>query len=193
MTHSILRIDASANGADSVTRNLTQAIVEQLQGDVTHRDLAATAPQFATAGYISGRTLAPDERDTAQRADMVQPDALVAELEAADTIVIGLPIYNFGVPAALKAWADQVAIPGRTFAYSAEGPKGLLEGKRAIIAVASGGTKVGSEIDFATPWLRFFLGFIGVTDVQIIAADQLGQGAEDKISAAHDSIASIAA
>jgi hypothetical protein len=97
----------------------------------------------------------------------------VAELKAADTLVIGLPIYNFGVPAALKAWVDQVARAGVTFKYSEYGPKGLLEGKRAIVAVASGGTEAGSDIDFATGYIRHVLGFIGITDVEFVTADRL--------------------
>ncbi len=88
-------------------------------------------------------------------------------MQAADTLVIGLPIYNFGVPAALKAWVDQVARAGVTFRYTETGPKGLLTGKRAIIAVASGGTEAGSDVDFATGYIRHVLGFIGITDVHL--------------------------
>ena len=116
---------------------------------------------------------------------------MIAELEAADAIVIGMPIYNFAPPAALKAWADQVAVPGRTFSYSADGPKGLLEGKKAYVVVTSGGTQVDSPIDFATPWLRFFLGFIGITDVTVIAADRLGADAEAKLAEAQEQIAAL--
>ncbi len=87
-------------------------------------------------------------------------------------IVIGAPIYNFGVPATLKAWIDQIARARLTFRYTENGPQGLLTGKKAYILAATGGTEVGSAIDFATPWLKFVLGFIGITDVEVIAADR---------------------
>ena len=88
-------------------------------------------------------------------------------------LVIGLPIYNFSVPAAMKAWIDQIARVGVTFNYSENGPVGLMKKKRAIILLASGGTKVGSDIDFASEYMKHILGFIGITDVTIIAADAL--------------------
>jgi FMN-dependent NADH-azoreductase len=86
--------------------------------------------------------------------------------------VIATPIYNFGVPASLKAWIDQVARARLTFRYTENGPQGLLAGKKAYVLVATGGTEVGSAIDFATPWLKFVLGFLGITDVELIAADR---------------------
>lgn len=100
-------------------------------------------------------------------------DTLVGELKSADTIVIGTPVYNFAVPAALKAWIDLVARARETFQYTEDGPVGLLQGKKAYVIIASGGTKVGSEIDFAGNYLKHVLGFIGITDVTIVAADQL--------------------
>jgi FMN-dependent NADH-azoreductase len=112
----------------------------------------------------------------------------VAELQAADTVLIGLPIYNFGVPAALKAWIDLVARAGVTFRYSAEGPVGLLEGKRAIISVASGGTEAFSEIDYATTHLKHVLGFIGITDVEVIRADRTAIDMEGTLRAAQDAV-----
>ena len=93
----------------------------------------------------------------------------------------------------MKAWVDQVARAGVTFRYTETGPKGLLEGKRAIIAVASGGTKAGSDIDFATGYIRHVLGFIGITDVDIVAADRLGADAELALSTANEQIAALAA
>lgn len=193
MTHSILRIDASADTKSATSRKLLDAIVAKLGGTVTRRDLADTPPQAIDLGFVTGRGLPEGERDDAQTVSLAPSQELIAELEAADTIVIGMPIYNFGVPSALKAWADQVAVPKRTFGYTADGPHGLLSGKRAIIAVTSGGTKVDSDIDFATPWMRFFLGFIGITDVTVIAADQLMMESVDKLKAAQASIDALAA
>ena len=119
---------------------------------------------------------------------------MVEEIEAADTLVIGVPIYNFGVPAALKAWIDQVARAKRTFKYTSEGPVGLLEGKTAWLVIASGGTASGSEIDFATNYMRHVLGFIGITDVHVLDASKQGAGAEGAIARARAAIpAAIAA
>ena len=111
----------------------------------------------------------------------------------ADTIVIGTPIYNFSVPSTLKAWIDLVARVGVTFNYTETGPVGLLEGKRAIIAVASGGTQAGSDIDFATTYLRHVLGFIGITDVELVAADQLSMDEEGSMQRAKSAIEALAA
>ena len=193
MSQSILRIDASARHQDSVTRKLTARIAEIIGGEVTHLDLADQAPGLLTEQMIGSYFTPADQRTDDQRAAIAESDARVAELQEADTIVIGMPIYNFGVPGALKAWADLVARSGVTFRYTEEGPKGLLEGKRAIIAVASGGTEAGSDIDFATPWLKFFLGFIGITDVTVITADQLGADADSKIERAYGEIDTLAA
>ena len=108
--------------------------------------------------------------------------------------MIASPVYNFGPPAVLKAWADLVARAGTTFHYTATGPEGLLTGKKAYLALASGGTPVGSDIDFMSRWLTFFLGFLGITDVAIVAADGImGMDGEAKIAAAKDAALALAA
>jgi len=111
--------------------------------------------------------LSPTSEDAAH---LELSDTLIAELEAADTIVIGAPIYNFAGPACIKAWMDLVARPRVTFTYTPDGPKGLLTGKKAIVVVASGGVAVGSPADFLSSHLTFFLGFLGITDVEVVAA-----------------------
>jgi FMN-dependent NADH-azoreductase len=121
----------------------------------------------------------------------VVKDTLVAELQHADNIVIGAPVYNFGVPSVLKAWIDQIVRAGLIFNYTENGPVGLLEGKRAIVAMASAGMPIGSEIDFASGYLRHILGFIGITDVQIIAADQLRANQSKAIETAYQKIAEL--
>ena len=175
MTRTVLRIDASARHDGSVSRQLADRVVERLAPSrVIHRDLAETPlPQVTETWITAARSTPADERSEAQRAETAQSDALIEELREADVIVIGLPIYNFTVPASLKAWIDLVARPRITFRYTEDGPEGLLKGKRAILAVASGGTEVGSPIDFATPYMRHLLGFIGIEDVQIVASDRL--------------------
>lgn len=97
-------------------------------------------------------------------------DTIVEELKAADMVFIGLPVYNLSMPAGFKAWSDLAARVGETFKYTEKGPVGLLEGKKVYVAVAFGGTQIGSDIDFLTLWLRHFLGFIGIVDVEIVQA-----------------------
>lgn len=191
MTH-LLRIDASARRQGSVSRDLTAKIINRFDATITTRDLATGVPLIDEA-WVAANFTPADQRTPEQAQTLALSDALVAEVQAADTLVIGLPIYNFGVPAALKAWIDQIARAGVTFRYTENGPKGLLEGKRAIIAVASGGTEAGSEIDFATGYLRHILGFIGITDVTMVTADRLMGGAEAVLKNAEDQVAALAA
>ncbi|MFT6541519.1 MAG: FMN-dependent NADH-azoreductase [Maricaulis maris] len=194
----ILRVDASMRREGSVTRQLADALTGRLTASqpnatLTRRDLADNAPAFIDESWIGANFTPADARNDDQRATLARSDALVAELQAADTLVIATPIYNFAVPAALKAWIDLIARAGVTFKYTENGPVGLLTGKRAIIVLASGGTQSGSEIDFATPYLKHVLGFIGIHDVDIIAADQLGAGADEKLAAASEAIERLAA
>lgn len=195
MPLNILRIDASARSTGSVSRDLTDRIEARYRAAtdarVTTRDLASGLPQIDEAWVEANFTPAAD-RSAAQRDRLALSDELVAELRGADVIVIGTPIYNFSVPAALKAWIDLVARAGVTFQYAEYGPKGLLEGKRAIVAVASGGTEVGSEIDFATGYLRHVLGFLGITDVVFVNADRLAVDAEGTIRAAQEAVEALA-
>ncbi|MEL7301799.1 MAG: NAD(P)H-dependent oxidoreductase [Pseudomonadota bacterium] len=193
MAQTILRIDASARKEGSVTRDLTEKVTARLGAErVITRDLS-DGIDLLDEGWLAANWTAPNERSAAQKAALAGSDTLIEELMAADTLVIGAPIYNFGIPAALKAWIDQVARAGITFKYTDTGPQGLLEGKRAIIVTASGGTKVGSEIDFATGYLKFALGFIGITDVELVAADQMALDAEASLKSANDRVEALAA
>jgi FMN-dependent NADH-azoreductase len=190
---SILRIDASARTDASISRKLADTIVARYPGaEITTRDVGGEAVPQTTEAWIGANFTPADERTPEHEETLALSDAMVAELQAAEVVVISTPIYNFGVPGALKAWADLVARVGVTFEYTEQGPVGLLEGKRAIVAVASGGTKVGSDIDFATPWLRFFLGFLGIVDVEIVAADGL-MGDPEGVARAEAEIAQLAA
>lgn len=190
-----LRIDASARRQNSISRELGDALVSQLETSHKLRlqtlDLTNPLP-IVTAGWVDANSTPGDQRNMLQEDTLSLSDKLVEQLEAADLLIITTPIYNFGVPAALKAWIDQVARAGRTFRYTEKGPVGLLEGKRAIVVVTSGGTRVGSEIDFTTPYLRHVLGFIGIHDVQFVAADALGSGADESISQAKTNIEALA-
>lgn len=193
MTHTLLRIDASARHEGSESRALTQRIVDRLSpATVITRDLTVGVPLIDAAWLAAGWT-PEDQRTDAQRNTLAISTTLIDELKAADTLVIGAPIYNFSIPASLKAWIDQIARAGVTFRYTENGPEGLLTGKRAIIAVASGGTQVGSDYDFATGYLRHILGFIGITDVQFVAADQLMVDEEASHAKADADLQAIAA
>ena len=156
MTLNILRVDASARMNGSISRDLNDKIVARYEAagsvDVVRRDLTESLP-FIDEAWIGANFTDDDTRTPEQKEKLALSNALVSELEAADVVLIGLPIYNFGVPAALKAWIDLVARRGLTFNYTPDRPVGLLEGKRAIISVASGGTEAGSDIDFATGYM----------------------------------------
>lgn len=192
MTKTILHIDASARHTGSTTRDLTARIVEKFGGTVIRRDLSDALPQINET-WVNANFTPADQRDEAQKQALALSDTLIAEIKAADVLVIGAPIYNFGVPTALKAWIDMIARAGVTFTYTENGPKGLLEGKRAVIALATGGTPVGSDIDFASGYLRHVMGFIGITDVDIVAADRVMADSEQALAKAHAGIDALAA
>lgn len=193
MTNTILHIDASARLNDSATRALSQKVLGHLDADkVIHRDLANPLP-LITEDWIGANFTPRDQRSDEQRQILALSNSLVDEIARADTLVIGLPIYNFSIPASFKAWIDLIARVGLSFHYTDTGPKGLLGGKRAIIAVASGGTAVGSTADFATEYVRHVLGFIGITDVTFIAADAMARNPEAALAAATNAIEALAA
>lgn len=192
MAQTILQIDASARLQGSTTRQLTARIADKLKGKVIHRDLNDAIPQVSET-WIAASFTPAEQRSAAQRAALELSDSLIAEAQAADVLVIGVPVYNFGVPAALKAWIDQIARAGVTFRYTDAGPEGLLKGKRAVLDIASGGVPVGSEADFASGYLRQVLGFIGITDVQIVAADAMMADPEAALARASQQISDLAA
>ena len=131
------------------------------------------------------------ERTKEQKDTLKLSDELVNEVIDADVLVIGSPIYNFSVPASLKAYFDLIARVGLTFKYGETGPIGLLENKKAYIVMSSGGTEIGSDADFAGNYIKYFLGFIGITEVEFVKLDQLMFGSEPKIEAATKKIAEI--
>jgi FMN-dependent NADH-azoreductase len=193
MPRTVLHIDASARTQDSTSRDLSSRIVDRLSPDTTiRRDLTTSLPQI-TDSWIGANFTPADQRNDEQREILALSDTLVGEIAAADTIVIGLPVYNFSVPTSLKAWIDLIARVGLSFEYTETGPRGLLTGKRAIVAFVSGGTPMGSDVDFASGYIRHVLGFIGVTEVEFVAADQLAIDPEKAMSAANIAVERIAA
>ena len=188
MSKTVLHIDASARFSESVSRQLSAQVLEHLGADrVIRRDLADALPQINET-WVNANFTPAEDRDSVQRDVLSLSDILVDELKDADTVVIGTPIYNFSVPASLKAWVDQIARAGLTFRYTDNGPVGLLDGKRAVVVIASGGVPVGSEMDFASGYLRQVMRFVGITDVEIIAADRLNADADAALAAATHAI-----
>ena len=155
------------------------------------RDLADGVPLLSQS-TLTAMWTPPAERTDEHRSELEIADAYIDELLVADAVVIGLPIYNFGPPAAMKAWADLVARAGTTFRYTEQGPEGLVPNKPVFLVVASGGVPVGSEMDQASTWLRTFLGFLGLTDVTVIAAEQLNVDPDGAIEAARRQVDELA-
>ena len=187
----ILKLNASVRYKDSISRQLVDSVIDKIKHPsdlIIERDLNKEI-HFISEASLNAANTETKERNNEQQDLAMLADMMIEELLHADTIVIGAPIYNFGPPASLKAWADLVARAGTTFSYSENGPVGLLENKKAYLVVASGGTELDSDIDFMTPWLRFFLGFIGIKNIEVIAADGLfSEGGKNKIEAAHQAI-----
>jgi len=190
MTQKILRLDASARTQGSASRAFADAVLARLpHTQVTRRDLALGMPQ-TTEAYTSGTFKAAADRTGDEHAALALSDRLLAELQAADSLLIATATYNFNIPASLKAWIDQVARAGIAFRYTATGPEGLLTGKRAVVVRASAGTPTGSEADFATPYLTFMLGFMGITDVTFL--DAPAEAGEAEIARATTALARAA-
>lgn len=178
MTH-LLHIDSSARAGGSASRRLSAEYVRAWQarnphGTVTYRDLAVDTPRFVSPEWITG-VFGPAEAATdGTKAAVAASEALIREMEEADVLVLGVPMYNFGVPATFKAWIDQVVMGGRTFAFGENGPEGLLKGKKAVVLRASGSdfdNPAFAPMDFHAPYIRGVLGWIGITDVEFIAVN----------------------
>ncbi len=188
----ILRIESSIKGGASVTRQLTDKLVAKFPGaEVTLRD--AQTVGLIDGNWVGAAYTSPEARSPAQIAALALSDQLIAEVKSADMLIIGMPVYNFGVTGPLKAWIDQICRVGETFAYGEAGPKGLLTDKPVYVAYASGGVPMGSAYDFASAYLRQVLGFLGMTNVQFVAAEGLSLDEGAAIARADQAIAAIAA
>ena len=183
----ILVLNSSVSGAASVSRSLVENVVERLRevepsAKVVTRNIGDEPIPHLTFETFGG-VRREDAVTEAEKAARALSDALIAEVEQADTIVIGAPMYNFGIPSTLKAWFDHVLRPGRAFRYSEAGPEGLFKGKRAIVVVARGGlysSGPAQAFDLQEPHLRTMLGFAGITDVTFVRAENLGYGPEQR-------------
>ncbi|MGH8456207.1 MAG: FMN-dependent NADH-azoreductase [Stenotrophobium sp.] len=192
----LLQINASIfskNGQSSQLANrFVAAFRERHPGArIVQRDLAAEPVPHLTAESFGAFIAKPEERSAAQRSVIDYSNALINELKAADVIVLGLPMYNFGVPSMLKAYFDHIARAGVTFRYTANGPEGLLTGKKAYVFAARGGLYVGTPRDTQTNYVRDFLRFIGIDDAEFVYAEGLNISETSKQAAlaqAHEAI-----
>jgi FMN-dependent NADH-azoreductase len=164
---SVLHISSSARTAESNSRAIGRYLVERLQQPVVRRDLGAQ-PLPAVS---SEQLLAVQSSDVAEAPEHVAlSDALIEELNAAEALVVEAPMYNFSVPVVLKQWIDNLYRAGVTFRYGANGPEGLVKTRRAFVIVSSGGTPVGSDMDFVSPYMKQVLQVLGIDEVHIVAA-----------------------
>ncbi len=190
----LYHLDSSGRYGESVSRKLSKILVDGLKAkhkaDVKYRDLNDKM-MFVDQTFVDVKGN-PDHASENKDDIVVQfSDTLIKEIEDADIIVLGVPMYNFSPPAVVKAWVDLIARPRKTFKYTDNGPVGLLTDKKVYLVVAAGGTKIGSEGDFSTPWLKYCLKFMGITDVEIVAADQVSIKDSNSIEKAEQEIKKI--
>jgi FMN-dependent NADH-azoreductase len=186
--NTILALDSAVTGDASVSKALVReaiaALSDQTLSRVIHRDLGADPVPHLTQATLAG--VRGEPATPAELATRALSDTLLAELRAADTIVIGAPMYNFSVATGLRAWFDYVLRAGETFRYGEAGPEGLLSAKRVIVIESRGGAYgegPAKAIDFQEPYLRHLLGFIGLTDVTFVQAEKIGYGPEARSAA----------
>ncbi|HSX93308.1 MAG TPA: NAD(P)H-dependent oxidoreductase [Hydrogenophaga sp.] len=150
------------------------------QGRVVVRDLAQSPVPHLDLARVGAFSTPAEQRTPEQQALVAESDALIDELQGADVIALGLPLYNFGIPSTLKAYFDHIARAGMTFRYTASGPEGLVKGKQVVVFAARGGLYQGQPHDTQTPYVRNFLGFLGMTDVRFVFAEGLNMGDEPR-------------
>ena len=197
----ILQINSSARSAGANSTRLADSITTRLKAAnpsavVELRDLAAHPHPVLDEAALGALFTPAEQRTPEQAARVAASDALVAEVQAADVLVLGVPMYNFGVSTQLKNWIDAIARAGVTFRYTANGPEGLVTGKKAYVLAARGGVYAGTPKDSQTAYVRDFLAFIGITDVEFVYAEGLNMGDESKHAAlarAHQAIADLTA
>jgi FMN-dependent NADH-azoreductase len=183
----LLQINASIYGEQGQSSQLAARFVaawraRNPRAQLIQRDLALEPVPHLSAARFAAFAAAPEQRDAEQRAVAEYSATLIEELKQADVVVLGLPMYNFGVPSQLKAYFDHIARAGLTFRYTAGGPVGLLTGKKAYVFAARGGLYTGTSLDTQTQYVRDFLRFVGISDVEFVYAEGLAIGAESRES-----------
>lgn len=188
----ILRLDASANINTSNSKKLGDELIDRLlalhpDAIVQQRDLNQDIA-FIDENWVAANFTPVDQRSEAQRELLAFSDKLIDEIKQADAIVLTTPMYNFGIPATLKAWIDLISRAGVTFRYTAEGPVGLIKGKRVDIVITTGGVPLQSPVDFVSDYLKQVFRFIGIEDINVIGADQMNVDADSSYQKALDQI-----
>ena len=194
----ILIVDSAATGEASVSRKLTRALADRLQrrdpsARIVRRDVGAAPIPHLTEATVPAIRAGLVESPEAERA-LALSDELVAELQAADVIVLGAPMYNFGMPSTLKAWFDHVLRARITFRYTEAGPEGLLKGKKAVVIEARAGLYSegpAAAMDSQEPHLRTLLGFMGIDDVRFVRVEKLAFGPEAATAAIEEAVAAL--
>lgn len=192
----LLHISSSLFGDQGKSSQLADHFIAQWQqqnpaGRVTRRDLAANPIPHLDGATFQANLTPADKRTPEQQALAATADEAIAELQNHDVLVLSVPMYNFGIPSTLKAWIDSVARAGTTFRYTSNGPEGLLKGKKAYVLAARGGAYQGTPNDTQTPYLKTFLGFIGITDVTFVYAEKLNMSADQQPKILADAKAQI--
>jgi FMN-dependent NADH-azoreductase len=193
----LLQINASINSDNGQSSQLANQFVAAFhkrrpEAKIVVRDVAAAEPvPHLNAERFGAFITKPEKRSTSQRAVVAYSDILINELKQADVIVLGLPMYNFGVPSQLKAYFDHIARVGETFNYTEKGPVGLLAGKKAYVFATRGGVYAGTPMDTQTSYVRDFLRFVGITDVEFVYAEGLAISPEHKETGLAKAIAEI--
>ena len=182
----LLHTDSSALGAGSVTRELSAAIVARWAGSVPDLQVRYRDLDSDPLPHLNGDALAK-----ADPAAAAEAEEILGEFLEADVVVVGAPMYNFTVPSTLKAWIDRIAVAGRTFRYTENGPEGLAGAKKVIIASGRGGMHQDAPSDFQEPFLRFLFGFLGVTDITFVRAEGVALSSDHRQSAVTEALASI--
>ena len=189
----LLHIDSSILGDNSVSRQLSAVVVDAVREkhpgvQVNHRDVAASPIAHLSAEILGAAFTPESDWNATQRAERALTDTLINEFLASDVIVIAAPMYNFSIPSQLKSWIDRIAAAGRTFKYTENGPVGLAGGKKVVIVSSRGGVysnEQGKAMDFQEDYLRTVMGFVGITDVQIIRAEAVNMGDDKRATAIH--------
>lgn len=198
----LLHIDSSILGQNSASRQLSAGIVAKFKAahptlSLTYRDLAAAPIPHLSGAYLAAANGASNGNDSALQHDVSLSSAVLDEFLAADVVVVGVALYNFTIPSQLKAWVDRIAVNGKTFRYTETGPQGLAGGKKVVLAVARGGYYgPGSHAEaweHAESYLRVIFGFVGVTDLQVVIAEGLNVGPEQRTQALASAAQEIAA
>lgn len=177
----ILQINSSARAAGSYSTRLGSKLVERLidalpEATLSVRDLGRSPHPMLDEAALQALFTPAEQRTPEQAARVAQDDALIAEIQAADVLVLGAPMYNFSIPAQLKNWIDAISRAGMTFRYTEQGPEGLLTGKKVYVVQTSGGLHRNTPTDTQTPYLRTLFGFLGMGDVQFLYAEGLAMG-----------------